>query len=125
VEVEVVFDHAGAGASGRPRADGQRLFPRRKRSVGALTLGFDERTRRRDPDRRVEEHDALDTLRLTRGELEREAGAEAVPDPRGALDPQCVRRLDEIADVRLQIPWWLPLGVAVTAKVQRDDAVPT
>jgi hypothetical protein len=47
-----------------------------------------------------------------------------VPHPRGALDAQRVRGLEQVVDVRVEVPRRLPLGAAVAAEVDRDDALP-
>ena len=77
---------------------------------------------RQHVDRRIEQHRAADKLRVRGLELEHEAPAEGVADPVGLADPERVRRLDEVGDVRLERPGWLPRRAAVPAQVGRDDA---
>jgi hypothetical protein len=44
-----------------------------------------------------------------------------VADPRGAVDAERVAGLEQIVDVRGEVPRRLPAGVAVAAEVDRDD----
>src|SRR5262249_46296351 len=71
----------------------------------------------RDPDRRVEQDDTLDSLGEARRELDQDAAAEAVADPRCSVDARRGSRLEHVVDVRLEAPRRLPPGAAVPAQV--------
>ena len=44
-----------------------------------------------------------------------------MPDPVGPLDSECVGRLDEVGDMRREVPRPVGAGAAVPAQVGRDD----
>src|SRR5439155_13782323 len=73
------------------------------------------------PHRGIEEHETLDALGSTGCELECEAAAEAVADDVDARELQRVECVDEIVDVRTEVPGWLPVGKAVPAQIRRED----
>ena len=89
-------------------------------AVAAVLLRHDQRNRRIDEERRVEQHEPLDELGMAGGDLERQPAAERVPDPGCRL---AAGGVDDQSDVLGDAPGWLVRRRAVTEQVGRDDAV--
>jgi hypothetical protein len=92
-------------------------------SIGLLApgvLGEVAGEERRDEDRRVEEHGPLDQLRAHRRDLHDQPPAEAVADPVGGL----LERVEQVRDMRLDVPGLVPGGVPVAAEVRCHDVEP-
>ena len=70
---------------------------------------------------RIEQDEAADPLGPGARELEQEPAAERVPDPVGLLDPERIDGVDQIGDMRLEVPWRFVPGAAVPAQIRRDD----
>jgi predicted phosphodiesterase len=88
-----------------------------------MAFGPLERDGRRHPDRRVEQREPTDALRIASGELEGHAPSKAVADHVDAHEAECVQRPTHVADVRIEIPGRIPVGVSVPAEVHGDDAI--
>ena len=101
-----------------------RLVGRGERRVGAQQLGTLERDLGLDEQRRVEQDGALDAIGRTRGQLDDEPAAEAVPQPDGPPDAERVGRLDEVGDVLRDAPRRQEGRAAVPAQVDAHHAVP-
>ena len=86
----------------------------------ARVLGCGERDVAGEEDRRVEEDELRNELRRARGELEREAAAERVPDQDRLARAD---RLDDRVDVGADVPRRLPGRVAVAEQVGSEDVV--
>jgi hypothetical protein len=84
-------------------------------------LGRVEADRGGDLNGGVEKQQALDEARFDRGDLERDAGAERVPEPdRRLCEPSVAYGGGDVLDVLLEVPRGLPARVAVPTEVGRD-----
>src|SRR5437868_8641146 len=97
-----------------------RLLLGEVRMVGTLSLREVEADVREDLDRRVEQRDACEPIRIEHGELEDQPTAERMPDERRSADAGGVERLEDVVGMCRDRPRRLPAGEAVAAEVRRE-----
>jgi predicted phosphodiesterase len=88
-----------------------------------MALGPLERNGWRHPDRRVEQREPTDALRIASGQLEGHTPSKAVADDVDAREAECVQRLTHVGDVRIEVPGRVPVGLSVPTEVHGDDAI--